>query len=250
VYDGWALLIGGTGRLEAVQALLAGEAVAPILAAEDRALVALWACDFTQASLGPHSELQLSVFVSTAGPCPPVGAHPLAALRLLADDSGVGMLCHGLWNNDPVVVAYNLELLGLPARLAESRLTLTPETLDFAFTDAARGETLAEGHVSAPGRGSLGAGLALARLLGPGGMLRFARQPWITARVINPAGAVIPGNAAAQTFTAPGRTVLRYFDPAADRLAILAGAYAGLDFTPGFVEIMQPFRFVYLEPGG
>ena len=30
VYDGWALLIGGTARLESVQALLAGEALAPL----------------------------------------------------------------------------------------------------------------------------------------------------------------------------------------------------------------------------
>ena len=121
---------------------------------------------------------------------------------------------------------------------------------DFGFTDVARGEPLAEGLIAAPERRSLGTGLALARLLGPGGMLRFVRQPWITARVINPVGAVIPGNAAAQTFTAPGRTVLRAFDPAADRLAILAPEYAGLDFRPDFVELMQPFRFVYLEPGG
>ena len=250
VYDGWALLIGGTARLAAVQALLAGEAVTPVVTTAGRALAALWVCDFTQASLGPHRELQLSLLVSTDEPRGPVRAHPLAALRLLAADAGVGMLCHGLWNDAPVAVAYNREVLGLPARRAEGRLSLTPEALDFAFTDAARGETLAEGHLGAPGRRSMGAGLALARLLGPGGLWRFARQPWIAARVINPVGAVIPGNAAAETFSAPGRTVLRIFDAAADRLAIPAGAYAGLDFTPGFVEVMQPFRFVYLEPEG
>jgi hypothetical protein len=250
VYDGWALLIGGTARREAVQALLAGEVVAPVLTTEDRALVGLWVGDFTQANLGPHTELQLSIFVTTGEqPRAPVAAHPLAALGLLAADPRAAMLCHGLWNNAPPVVAYNRELLGLPARLADSRLSLTSEALDFAFTDATSGAALAEGRIAAPGRRSLGAGLALARLLGAGGILRFVRQPWIAARVINPVGAVIPGNAAAQTFSAPGRTVLRFFDTAADRLAIQTKAYAGLDFTPTFVEFMQPFRFVYLEPG-
>jgi hypothetical protein len=91
----------------------------PITTTDGRALIAVWVIDATDASLGPHSELQVSIFVSDL-PLAPVEPHALQVLQLLLLREDVHMLCCGLWNNTPPVVAYNREHLSLPAVLARS----------------------------------------------------------------------------------------------------------------------------------
>jgi hypothetical protein len=57
IYDGHLMLIGGSADYDAVAALLAGEQVYPAKTESDRALMAIYVADETQASHGPHTEL-------------------------------------------------------------------------------------------------------------------------------------------------------------------------------------------------
>jgi len=54
VYDGYSLFIGGTADLSSVRRLLAPESVVPLADEAGRALMGVWVCNFTRASLGPH----------------------------------------------------------------------------------------------------------------------------------------------------------------------------------------------------
>ena len=83
---------------------------------------AVWVGDFTEASLGPHHEVQISLLAS-AHPVPPLAAHPLALLHALLTRTDVRMVCHGLWNSTARVVRYNAEHLGLNAHYASGLLT-------------------------------------------------------------------------------------------------------------------------------
>jgi hypothetical protein len=222
VCDGHGLFIGGTASLGAVR-------------------------DFGDAGLGPHHELQFSVFAS-APPLPPVAADRLALTRLMVTRPEVGMLCHGLWNSTPRVVAYNRELLALDARLSDSRIERDARQLAFAFCDAATGTPVLEGSVSGHRRASLRAGLALAADLGLWRLAAPARQPWLPMPILNPVGAVLARNAVAESFTHTACSTLRYFDDTRDRLAFGDTRYARLGFRPQFFQAMEGFRFVYLSP--
>jgi hypothetical protein len=247
VYDGIMLLIGGTVDLSKVRELIDHETVTPIATRTDRALMAIWIADFATASLGPHHELQFSLLVSHH-PMAPVRAHRLALLRLLALEPGAGMLCHGLWNDEAPVVAYNSEYLGLRARLAASTIRETAGRVVFSFNDERTGSRLISGALHHSGIPAPGPLLALLRVFGPGGMVRFMRAPHLTTTVINRIGDVMPRNADAAAFTAYDRVTLQWFDPAVDRLTINHGTYAALDFQPQFVQQMQGVKFVYLHP--
>ena len=64
VYDGEVVLMGGSVEASAARSLLAGQSVDLVLDPLGRALACIWVCEFTQASLGPHCELQLSLAVT------------------------------------------------------------------------------------------------------------------------------------------------------------------------------------------
>jgi len=96
IYDGYGAFIGGTADLAAVQRLLQPEQVLPVQTVEGRALMGLWICDFTDASLGPHHELQCSLFVSRQ-PIHDIASHPLALLAAMLTRPEMQMMCHGLW---------------------------------------------------------------------------------------------------------------------------------------------------------
>ncbi len=113
VYDGFGLFIGGTADLAAVKQLLKDENVTPIQTSDGKALMGIWVCNFTNASLGPHHELQFSFFVSRQQMAP-IAPHPFNAFALITHQE-VQMMCHGLWNNTPNVFAYNREILSLNA---------------------------------------------------------------------------------------------------------------------------------------
>ncbi|MBC7813367.1 MAG: hypothetical protein H7175_19565, partial [Burkholderiales bacterium] len=63
VYNGYGLFIAGTAHLDKVRALLQSEQVEPIQDEAGRALMAIWVCNFLEASLGTHHELQFSIFI-------------------------------------------------------------------------------------------------------------------------------------------------------------------------------------------
>ena len=247
IYDGYGLFIGGTAELAAVQRLLQPETVMPLQTVDGRAVMGIWLCDFTAASLGPHHELQVSLFV-TRRPAPPLAAHPLALLGAMLTRADVQMLCHGLWNNTPTVVAYNRELLSLNARLSTSTMTCDAQQLTFAVADTASGASILRGTVATPQKSSWQATFGLLRQLGFGPALRLNRQPWVTMAVVNPLGVHLAQNAAAQAMNKNAINNVRYFKPATDSLTFGDTPYRELAFQPQFVQYMSGFKFVYVQP--
>jgi hypothetical protein len=247
VYDGHGVFIGGTADLQAMRELLAPEQVVPVQTSAGHALMAVWAFDFKDASLGPHHELQISAFVSQK-PLPPVPAHRLGLLELMLTRPDVQMLCHGLWNSTPPVVAYNRELLALDARQSHSRVVRAQRAVSFDVQDAATGRPVAEGRLCDPQRPSWRATLSLMARLGLRRLGALARQPWISMPVLNPVGDVLRHNGAAQTHTKAARSVLRDFDAGRDSLVIHEPRYRALGFRPQFWQAMEGFKFVYLAP--
>jgi hypothetical protein len=248
VYDGYGVFIGGRAELGAVRSLLAAESVVPLVTESGAALMGLWVCDFTDASLGPHHELQVSIFV-TRQPAPPVADHPLALLAALLTRPDVEMLCHGLWNDVPRVVAYNRERLHLDARRSDSQITRSAAGLSFEVGDAATGKSVLSGALPEARRSSPPAMLAFMLRLGPARLWSVARQPWVSLRVVNPVGLGLDRNAAAETFTHNTRNVVRYVEPTIDSLTFGGSPYRDLAFEPRLVQYMEGFKFVYLDPG-
>jgi len=98
IYDGFMLLHGGTVDAQVASRLLENEELMPLLDTNGRALAAIWVCDFSEANLGPHQELQISLF-ATFRPVPPIEADPFAIFRALMRQPDTHMVCHGLWNS-------------------------------------------------------------------------------------------------------------------------------------------------------
>ncbi len=246
IYAGYGAFIGGTADLAAVRALLKPEQVQALTTTTGRALMGIWALDFTEASLDPHHELQFSLFVTRQN-APPLPDQPLAVLEAIFHRPETRMLCHGLWNSTDRVVAYNREILGLNARRSRSQVALAGATLTCEFADAATGRPVLTARLPAARRPSFRAGLALARLLGWRGSQRLAAEPLVAMKVVNPIG-LRPGNDAALACTYNDVSVLRYFDPRADTLTLADGTYGALGFQPQFVQHMGGIKFVYLNP--
>ena len=252
VYDGDVLFIGGTGDFAKTQALLQNETVKPMQTSDGRALLGIWVCDFANASLGPHHELQLSIFVHAGGHEPSkVPAHPLAILRLISLNTTALMLCYRLWNNTPTVVAYNRELLGLDARLTNSTIATDAAShmRAFSFTDPSSDlATVCTGKVRDTGRNDPAAGMALMGALGVMGMFKAARMPWLSLKVVNPISAAFPRNGSAQTYTNNASQILNLWDTSKDELNMAHPAYRELGFTPQFVNHARGTKFIYLAP--
>lgn len=240
VYDGEVFLIGATANRQKVEKLLENEALYPIVTSEGRALMALWICDFRQASHGAHSEIQFSIFVSRS-PMPPVKAHPLALLPLLLLNPEARMLIHGIWNDSPAVVAYNNEVLGLGAKQAKGTIRHENGLLqvDYAGILSATIHT----KTNTPPK----TGLAMLGALGWQGIRAFSAQPYLNTQALNRVGR-FKVNATAQTFTHNDKVILQDFDSHRDKLEIQDADYANIDFQPTFFEQMQGFKFVYLNP--
>lgn len=247
IYDGYGLFIGGTADLAAVQRLLQPETVLPRQTVEGQAVMGIWLCDFTAASLGPHHELQFSIFV-TRQPAPPLSAHPLALLGAMLTRPDLQMLCHGLWNNTPTVVAYNRELLSLNARLSTSTIADDAQQLTFAVADATSGASILHGRVATPQQVSWQASFGLLGQLGLASTLRINRQPWVTISVVNPLGVHLTQNGVAQAMTKNAVNNVRYFNQATDELTLGDTLYRDLAFRPLFAQYMGGFKFIYLQP--
>jgi len=241
VYDGTLWMLGGTAEAGAAASLL-GEGLVPLLDTKGRALMAVWVGDFTQASLGPHQELQLSLFASTR-PLPPVADHPFAIHRALLVQPGVRMVCVALWNSTPQVARYNAGHLGLNAHVAEGRLAQEEEGGHWSFRfERPDGALLAEGGVRQAVRSSPAMGWRLLRHMGLQGAWRLLRAPYLSVPVAAPGSQSV-----AQTHTHSDRQAVRPWAPG-DGVAIAHPRYAPLDFCGAFVQHMMGLRFVYLRP--
>lgn len=250
VYNGSVLFMGGTASLAAVKSLLAdGQKVVPVQTEDGKALMAVWICDFTDANLGAHQELQIAIFVS-ARPLPPVPAKPLAILKLISLNPEVKMLCHGIWNSTEKVVAYNRELFGLGAHVANGELDLggIGKNWSFHFTDAATSQPLVAGSVAVPASQPGNVSSALMRTFGLLNTFKVMRAPYVALQVVNPISDLASEHKAAQTYTKSDKQVIGFFDPAHDTLSISAPLYQQAGFEPQFFSASSGVRFLYLEP--
>lgn len=247
IYNGYGVLIAGTADLAAVQRLLQPEQVIPVQTVAGRALMGIWICDFTDASLGPHHELQFSIFVARQ-PIRDISSHPLALLAAMLARPQMQMMCHGLWNNTPTVVAYNRELLSLNARLTNSTITRDPHTMSVQFSDAASGAPLLTGQLGKPQEISWRSSFALLAQLGLRQTLQINRQPWVQMSIVNPLGVGLAHNGVAHAMTKNAINNVRYIEPAHDSISLGDTAYRDLSFKPHFAQYMDGFKFVYLNP--
>jgi hypothetical protein len=247
VYDGYGVFIGGYADLKAVQQLLMGEQVVPVQSRAGKAFMGLWACDFTNASLGPHHELQVSFFVSR-GKVPPLQHHPLCLLEAMLTRPEIEMLCRGLWNDTPKVVSYNRELLGLDVKLSKGALARHRDRMTFSFRDAESGELILDGSLKKPGRPSTRANVALISKIGLMQLWRINQQPWVTMKVLNPVSELFPQNFVSETLTKNASNVVRFFAPQVDKITLGTALYGGLGFEAQFIQYMDGFKFVYPTP--
>jgi hypothetical protein len=244
LYDGLLALLGGHVDADAARALLSPLGLAPVTNAQGRALGCVWVGEFPEASLGPHSELQISL-LATSTSTPAVATHRYAVLRALAVRDDVVMVCHGLWNNTPRVVRYNQAHLGLDAHAATSAVGVVDGRLRFRFIDA-DGQLIAEGNLAAPARQSAGPLWRALLHLGFAGMAAGAK-PALHVAVANPISAWATRVQVAHTYSKPDAVVLRAVDEG-DALRIAHPRYASLQFVPEFVELLRGVRFVYGRP--
>ncbi|MDX2075637.1 MAG: hypothetical protein SFZ02_04355 [bacterium] len=247
IYDGQIMFIGGTAKADVAQELLKNERLAPILDTNGDALMALWVCDFTEANLGAHHELQISIFASVE-PQAPVKAHPFAIFRLLVMNPDAMMVCHGLWNNTPLVVDYNREHLGLDAGLSISTISTTDHRRVFDIQDATSKQPIVRGNLAEPIKADNKALRGMVGHMGFGGMMRAMRSPFIHVPVVNTISAVSNDNRVAHTYTKNDKQIVRYFEPTHDKLTIHHPHYVPLAFQPAFVQHSYGIRFVYLRP--
>ncbi|WP_420643322.1 hypothetical protein [Candidatus Leptofilum sp.] len=245
-YDGHGTLIGGTADLGQVQSLLQNETVHPLQTEGGRAVMGIWVVDFTEASLGPHKELQFSFLVAHQ-PQPPVASHPLTLLKALFVNPAARMFCYGLWNDTETAVAYNRELLGLDAQLTKAEITRTNGQKRFRFVNS-DGEMIFAGQVQEATRPVARVGWSLLRLLGWRQTVNALRRPYLGAKVVNPISDRLPYNADAQSYIAADQPLIQFFDPATDLIEFGPANNGQFDFQPQFIEHFAPFRFVYLNP--
>jgi hypothetical protein len=248
IYNGELLLIGGRADAAVAAALLAGERLTPVLDSDGNALMALWVANFTEANLGPHHELQVSLFAALQ-PQAPEPRHPFAIHRLLVRNPNAYMICHGLWNNTARVVRYNQSHLRLDARLSASRIDHDAgvQRLTFQVDDAERGQPVAAGTLAAPARQSPAVMWAMLHHLGVHGFAQSVRTPFLHVPVVNTHSLYADDNEVAHTYTRSDRQIVRRYGEG-DHITIQHDRYAQLNFRPDFVQHNIGIRFVYLRP--
>jgi len=242
IYDGDILMIGGTIRAESARELLKNETLDPVLTVSGRAPMIIWVCNFSESPVKPHGELQFSL-LSSDDP-QKLSDHPLALLARFIADPTLRMICHGLWNTTPLVVAYNRELLGLNARIASGGLKAAGSQWEFSFADE-NNAPLITGRSAVQKSQAPGAMFNLMGKLGFANSMKMARAPWLEMRVVNPIG-ILPENRTAIAAAAGSTRFFRAFAPALDSLTIHAAGYT--DFQPGFVFQLRGCNFVYCQP--
>lgn len=245
-YDGHGVFIGGTANLAYVTDQLKAENVSPIQTEDGKAVMGIWVVDFTEASLGAHTELQLSFLVSHR-PTASIDSHPLTLLKALSVNPDARMFCYRLWNNTETVIAYNNELLGLNAKLSHSSIQRENGMKTFRFNDA-NDKLILKGQVREDKRTSPQMGWQLFRLMGFRNLMQLLSEPYLGAKVVNPISDAVPFNGDAQSYVAADSPVLQQWNNQIDRITFGQDQIADLNFQPQFIEHFAPFRFVYLQP--
>lgn len=246
VYDGKVSFIGGTASYEAVSDILRNEHVQAVKTSKGRTFMGVWVCDFTDASLNPHTELQFSFFVSREK-LDTIRSHQFALLRELALNPSIRMLVHGLWNNTETAIAYNNEVLALGAHMSRGGIDFEKNKVDFLLNDGSHGSMIASGTLSIASRTSLDVSATLFQTLGLGGMMRFNSQPFMHTQAMNRVSKILGMNATSQTYTVADNLILQRFNPDVDKLTIAQRPYADVDFRPMFIEHMLGFKFAFLN---
>lgn len=244
VYDGYGLFIGGVGDLAAARQILKNEDMVPVATTEGKAVLGIWICDFIEASLNAHHEVQFSFFVSSRE-ISPLRAHPFNALAAPFVNPEVKMLCHGLWNSTSRVVAYNRELLSLNALQCGSKIQRVGKKVEFMFQDTRTKDDILTGSVKTTASGA--ATFSFMGHLGFRKEMALLRQPWAGMEVVNPKGGPINRNAIAKAYVKNDVNNLRVFD-ATDELKITHPLYKTLNFVPHGMQYMSGYKFVYLQP--
>lgn len=245
IYDGTMLSLGGTVDGKAAARLLAAEQLEPVLDTEGRALAAIWVCDFTEANLDAHHELQISLF-ATRRKAQPLRANPFSFYRALASVPDLVMVCHGLWNDTERVVRYNAEHLLLNAKLARSEVDFSGDPWTFEFRDAA-GTTIAGGSVPSIHRQPAGASWKVARQMGLRGLLASPRTSLFKMSVVNTRRPGDACNHVCATYTACQKPLIR--EAADEDLTVLREpSYSALDFRISFVQQLRDVGFVFMRP--
>lgn len=245
VYDGTMLFFGGTADASTATDLLSREHLTPVFDESGQALAAVWVCDFSDANLGPHHELQISLFAASHA-TPPLKVHPFAVFHALVNTPEIWMVCHGLWNSTERVVRYNSDHLGLTAAHCSSEIKRSDGYWSFRFADTT-GSMIAAGNVRAGLGQSASTMWQLARHLGIKGMLRSIRSPFVHLPVVNTRSRSVSQNLIADTYSRSDRQTLRSFGPQ-DSLMIGHPAYARLGFRPDFVQENEGTSLVFLRP--
>lgn len=246
VYDGRGMLIGGTLPHDVADGWLNGQAYTPVVDSAGRALAGIWVCDFTEASLGPHRELQYFVAATRRGlPAITAPDHPLALLRALLVEPHVALFCKRLWNDSKTVVAYNRELLGLDARLCRGEVAAKDDRLWYSFRER-DDRVILEGAVRLRSASSPGVLVDMLRAFGLKASREAAGREAIETRIVNPIGITFADNYEAKAVLAADKLVVQRWESSDVLTFGPAGEMAG--FVPTFIEHMTPYRFVYLEP--
>lgn len=249
VSDGNCLLIGGTIDLEFVKERLKDQNIVPVETKDGKALMVIWVCDFQEADLGPHVELQYSYLVSK-NPLTALKPHPFGILKLIANEPKIALFCDRLWNDTDPVLAYNQEHLGLKANICNGAVTRDEKKRikNFIFTNLETGNLIFEGQVREQTKNLINTNLQLIRLMGIKNAFKFATKFWIQSKVINPIGEIHKQNMAAETFLHSKSAVVQAFDKNTDNIKFGEGPIINLNFQPQFIEHMNKIKFVYLDP--
>eukprot|EP01006_Ploeotia_vitrea_P048025 TRINITY_DN67188_c8_g7_i1.p1 TRINITY_DN67188_c8_g7~~TRINITY_DN67188_c8_g7_i1.p1 ORF type:complete len:313 (+),score=13.13 TRINITY_DN67188_c8_g7_i1:29-967(+) len=150
VYDGEMVVIGCTLDGNQARKLLQNEPdVEPRPCESGRVPCQLIFANFTDASIGPHTEAQFSICVRSRGSQETLPNDVLAG----AMGTASGALCYSLFNSTENCLAYNRELLGLDPRAScgESVFTATKDRITIHVNDA-EGDPLVHGTFLNPGR--------------------------------------------------------------------------------------------------
>lgn len=246
VHDGTLFFVGGTADAEFVTSLLAAEDdLCPIIDTDGRALAGIWIGDFERASLGPHRELQISLFATLRRSPDPVPAHPFAVLRTLLVQPETLMVCHGLWNDTDRVVSHNREILALNAHRSEGRLGQYNTEFRFSFSRQDGGK-IAEGCLGIR-QPDLADFREIIRHIGLARLLKATFGPAASIRVANTRSAASPGPCVSRTYSRFRNQVTRLVD-ANDNLTIEDDNYSGLGFQPGCVQHFRGFELMFMHP--
>lgn len=249
-YNGYGVLIGGTCDPTAARKLVRNEQMVPALTEDRRALVALWICDYTDASLGGHTQLQFSMFMAPK-PISNILAHPFSLVQAMHDRNEFYMMAHGLWNNTEKAASYNNEVLALPARLAESTITRLPKRFDFSFrarNGSGENALICNGSLKDNGRAPVADQLEYFRLVGYTRARELQQLPFRNLNAINPVGGAFARNEPTEVALTNDREWLRMWDPKADHISMEDPLYADLDLQFDFVQRFDGMRFVYTTP--